>query len=526
MKKAIALSIVLILLIGTISIAAKTQREVWVPSPGITCGVTSDEIMFNKAIHSGQARLYKLDSIGDRYYLGVTEEQRTDGGSNGKKHTSNLTYYSLLETDDSFIVLGVAGVSNEYYWDGLEGVMDISELIDTAYYTDQGYEAPYYIINPHDKYTYTDWEEYIDYIFIGSNGSIARISDWCDYGQARYPMIYENKLYTGKNKYYSNSRSYYYYLSDGTTKAVARTIIAIKNNDVVTVKADSYVEAASVTSENGYRIFSDGMSGNTTGESSVKDWWFHYLDNKFSDGRYASGHWVGMGSGLYEVWYDIYSEDGTLLSTGASGFATYASSSFYTSELRAFVINDTKLILALADLDNSWFNEYYRASVVTENDAGIVEVPMPLGKKTILPPNNTDTVPANNSVDFTAEDLTLGFNIKNNIIGTDKFNPDLRGQINTIRLDGIVIVAKEGYTSGKQNVGVTLEAFDEYDYTFGNAPVRLYSNGQYFCWYCVAPEKLEEGTYNVSFSIGDLTVCAVVKVIIPPGNDSAATVVF
>lgn len=715
MKKVMAFLLVVILIVGAIPTMAKTQREVWVPSPGITCGVTSDEIMFNKAVHSGDARLYKLSSVGERYYLGVIEEQVTDGGSNGKKKTSYLTYYSLLETEDSFIILGKTGVNNEYLWDGLEGVRNISGYIDTEYYTDKGYEAPYYIINPHNKYTYSKWDEYIDYIFIGSNGGIAKISDWCDYGQARYPMIFENKLYTGQNMYYSDERGYYFYLSDGTTKATQRRIVGIKNGAMVNIASPASVAADSITTANGYKKYSDGMSGDTlcetyysfsddsgrffkynytyssthkayvcnvkvyqningvmtvvsegefsTGMTSkptdtpttidsidetaytsigmspplfkigngyilkngkcagflsdeigtnyklcvyngriaivrntiddnyiyyknesgtykywqrinylnftdngielsedidlvvgahdnldgyyssyssfvscgafssvsaatLKKWWTHYLDNKFSDGRYVAGHWVGMGNSMYEIWYDIYDKDGTLISTGPSGFSTTASSSLYVSALRAFVINDTKIILALATVSNSWFNEYYRAAVVTENDDGIVEVPQPLGKKNILTSEDADTTPIDEVVDFAADDLPLAFNIKENVVGTDKFNPDLREQVNTIRLDGVVIVTKEGYISGKQNTGVTLDTFDEYDYTFGDSPVRIYTNGQYLCWYCSEPENLKEGTYNVSYSIGDITICGVVKVIAPPTNDSATTVVF
>lgn len=715
MKKVIALCLILIIIIGTFPVMAKTQREVWVPSPGITCGVTSDEIMFNKAVHSGYARLYKLDAVGERYYLGVIEEQVTDGGSNGKKKTSYLTYYSLLETDDSFIILGKTGVNNEYYWNGYEGVANISDSIDTEYYTSKGYEAPYYIINPHDKYTYSQWDEYIDYIFIGSNGGIAKISDWCDYGQARFPMIFENKLYTGKNKYYQSERAYFYYLSDGTTKATQRRIIGIKNNAIVDVASPASVAAADITSANGYKTFSDGMSGNmsyetyyalpdssgrffkysfpydsSTGKyncnikvckdvngtmttisektfstdftskpgdiantidgldentylslgmsmplvkignayilkngqivyidssvvtdsfkfciynnriaivrnmingsyhsiidtdgvskyaqrinyldftnngvtlsenidlvvgayeglngyyssyssfvsctafasmtaSALKDWWKHYLDNKFSDGRYASAHWTGMGNSLYEIWYDIYDKDGTLLTTGASSFSTYASSTLYTLPTKVFVINDSKMIIALESLSTTWYNEYYRAAIVTENDEGIIEVPQPLGKKNILTPDSADTEPTEDVIDFAAEELELGFNIKENVLGTDKFNPELREQINTIRLDSIVIVAEAGYISGKQNTGVTLASFDEYDYSFGNSAVRFYSNGQYLCWYCDETENLKEGTYNINYPIGDLTVCAIVKVITPPSNDSYTTVVF
>ena len=108
MRKIIALVLALIFIAGIIPAMAKTEREVWVPSPYITSGVTNDEIMVNKAIHMGGARLYKLDSIGDKYYLAVLEEKFSDGGTNGNRKHSYLTYYSLLETDNNFIILGKA----------------------------------------------------------------------------------------------------------------------------------------------------------------------------------------------------------------------------------------------------------------------------------------------------------------------------------------------------------------------------------------------------------------------------------
>ena len=143
MKKTVALLLVLIFIMGTLPAIASTKREVWVPSPGFTCGLTDKEIMFNKAVHAGLGRIYRLSAIGEKYCLGVLEEQVTDGGSNGTKDTSFLTYYSLIETDDGFIILGEASVSNEYYWNGYEGVVNISDQIDTEYYTSRGYEAPY-----------------------------------------------------------------------------------------------------------------------------------------------------------------------------------------------------------------------------------------------------------------------------------------------------------------------------------------------------------------------------------------------
>ena len=229
---------------------------------------------------------------------------------------------------------------------------------------------------------------------------------------------------------------------------------------------------------------------------------------------------------MYEIWYDVYDKDGNLISTGPSGFSTTASSSLSISELRAFAINDTKIILALATVSNSWFNEYYRASVVTENDDGIVEVPQPLGKKNLVVPEDTDTEPVNEIIDFTTENLELGFNIKTNKIDTDKFTPEVREMVKTIHLNDLVIVAKEGARQGKYRVGISLPSYNKYDYSFGDEPIYFYTNGATLNWRCTNPEKLEEGIYNQLYVIDGKYVYITVKVIESPDNNSATTVVF
>ena len=258
----------------------------------------------------------------------------------------------------------------------------------------------------------------------------------------------------------------------------------------------------------------------------ITEWWKHCFTKYFPDGRYASGHWLGLGNSIYEIWYDIYSADGTLLATGPTGFTALASSPLYTSGIQVYAINNTKIIMCVSSLETTWHREFYRSSVATENDEGIIEVPMPIGKKNIVSPDNADTTPAKEVVDFAADNLELGFNVKNNVLETDNFTPELREQINTIRLDSIIFLTNEEYISGKQNTGITLDEFDEYDFDFGDTSVRFYSNGQYLCWYCDEPYRLNKGTYNVTYRVGDITVCPAIKVIAPPTNNSTTTVVF
>ena len=714
MKKVTALLLVVILFLGTVPVMADTKREIWVPMPSVTCGITEEEVSVNKAIHMGVARLYKLDSIGDKYYLAVLERKFSDGGTNANRDHSELYYYSLLETEDSFMVLGHAFLYNEYVQDSLEEVVDISADIDIAYYESQGYEAPIYIVNANGKYTCSSWDEANEYVIIGSNGGITDICGFSGDGNVKTPYVYGNKFYTGQTRYLSSGSTYFYYLSDGRTKATVMNVCGLKNGALVTISSTK-IATADVTEENGYICYPDeGYTGNvkvdkkykiseendlylsyetyenastgvyecsltvnkiingeitfvnkktfstektssvtytprlikgldknqyasenmempiaslgkvlitengniyeftssaysnksycvyngmlsyitnyadnnyiryadengtnqywqrintlnlskgkvtvsedidiivgahdnldgyyssyktfvacstiaTAKASSLLEWWPHYLDSKFSDGRYISGHWVANEAGSYEIWYDIYDENDVKISTGPSGYSIGASGQRYCPKVRFFVINDTKVLLTTDDLEYDVIEEYYRAAVVTENDEGIVEIPMPIGKKNITPPDSADTTPTEDVVDFAAENLELGFNVKENVLDTENLTPELREQVNTIRLDSIVILNNKDYVSGKQNTGVTLETFDEYDDSFGNTPVRFYSNGQYLCWYCDQPEKLKEGIYNINYQVGQLTICGVVKVIAPPTNNSATTVVF
>ena len=521
MKRITALLLILILIMGTLPVMAEVQREIWVTSPGITCGVTSDDVMLNKAIHMGVARFYKLSSIGPNYYLAVAEEKISDGGINANRDHSYLTYYSVLETEDSYIILGKVETCNEYVQDGLEEVLDISGEIDVNYYKNSGCEAPYYIANPRRKYTCSSWEEFNEYIIIGSNGGIACISDGNDSSEARTPYIYGRKFYTGVDRYVSKDRTYFYYLSDGKTKAFTMNLVGIKNNTLTTISS-SKIATSSVTEENGYiKYYDDEYTGNMTYSSKG-----YHLDNKFSDGRYAKGHWVNNG-GNYEIWYDIYSASGILLSTGATGFSTNESS-LYKSVIRAFVINDTKIIMCVDNLSNSWINEYYRAAVVTENEDGIIEVPRPIGKKNIVAPGSSETIPVSSTVDFASDDLALGFNIKENIIGTNKLTSGLREQVNSIRLDPITIVIKEGSVRGKWNTGISLPSYNNHDYSYssGDTSVYFHSNGSTFNWSCSNPEKLIPGTYHKMYYVDGKSFYVKVNIIAPPSNDSETTVVF
>ena len=246
----------------------------------------------------------------------------------------------------------------------------------------------------------------------------------------------------------------------------------------------------------------------------------------FTDGRYVSTDWMGMGSGLAEIWYKIYNSNDTLRATGPTGYSTYFSSSFDRYELLNFAINNTKFIACLRDVGNNFVKEYYRVAVVSESEDGEVSGKVEIGEKSITPPSGSDTEVVQSTIDFTQSELPIGYNIKNNVIGSGKLDADLREQVNAIRLNDIVILKKTGYVSGEQNTGITLSSYSTYDYSLGSSYVRFYSNGQYFRWYCNYPENLTVGVYDKSFTVGDKKVYVTVKVIQPPTNSGSTTVVF
>lgn len=151
---------------------------------------------------------------------------------------------------------------------------------------------------------------------------------------------------------------------------------------------------------------------------------------------------------------------------------------------------------------------------------------MEIGEKTITPPSGSDTEVVQDKINLGDSELPLGYNIKDNVIDSGKLDAILRDQVNSVRLNDIVLLTKEGYQSGEQNTGVTLSEYSSYDYSFGSSYIRLYTNGQYFRWYCYNPEELTPGTYSKAFVIGDKTVYVTFKIVDPPTNEGSTTVVF
>jgi len=233
-----------------------------------------------------------------------------------------------------------------------------------------------------------------------------------------------------------------------------------------------------------------------------------------------------MGNSMYEIWYTIYNPDNSVRATGPTGYSTTSSSVFDTMDLIAFAVNNSKFMVSINDVDRDWSKEYYRIAVAAESETGEITGGGSLGTKNITPPDDTDTEPVQPSIDFEQNDLPLGYNIRSNIIGSDKLDSGLRQQINAIRLNDVVILKKSGYISGFQNTGITLSSYSNYDYGLGSTYIRFYNSGQNFSWYCYYPEQLTAGTYNKTFYVGDKTIYVTVKVVAPPSNTGVTSITF
>lgn len=390
--------------------------------------------------------------------------------------------------------------------------------LNESYYTNKGYQVPSVLVG--------------SYCVILRDGTIGKISlDTTKYSSYWYVGTYNNKLAIIRSR--TNGSTNYHVNEETGSSCYWQMINEISFNASGTMSMTNDLELPIKSSanpgQNGY--FSsystwNGPNFTTLGTASVKGWWGRGLTNVFPDGRYVEPSWMSMGGGLYELWYNIYNTDGTRRATGPTGYSGNFGSSFDTYDLVAYAFNNSKFIVGLAPIGRSFMKEYYRVAVVEESETGEISSKTELGKKNITPPSNADTEVVQPSIDFGENDLPIGYNIKDNVIDSGKLELDLREQVNTIRLNDIVIIATDTYQSGIQNTGVTLDYYSTYDYALGSSYVRFYSNGQNFQWYCYNPEKLQSGTYNKTFYIGDKQICVTIKVVQPPQNNGSTTVVF
>ena len=437
-----------------------------------------------------------LDSTDNKYYYYA--KISVYKSNNGNMSLVKTTTVPAKNTSSTYTIQSITG-------------------LDESYYTSKGLPIPSVALG--------------HYVMIARDGTVHGLGlDTSTYYNYVYPCTYNGRFsvirsYNGTSTIYKkdpSNNSYYYW------QVINEVIFDSSGNKTLGTDVELRIQSSAHTGQVGYftsySSFTTGYS--TLSVSSVKAWFGRTLTNKFPDGRYVTASWMGMGDGLYELWYNIYNPDGTLRATGPSGYSGYFGSVFNTYDLITYAVNNSKFLVCLGDIGNSFLKEYYRYAVVEETDTGEIVSKVELGEKNITPPNTSDTEVVQSKIDFGSTDLPLGYNIKDNVIDSGKLDALLRDQVNSVRLNDIVILAKEGYQSGEQNTGVTLSSYSSYDYSFGSSYVRLYTNGQYFRWYCYYPEDLTPGTYSKTLTIGDKTIYVTFKVVQPPTNEGSTTVVF
>ena len=402
------------------------------------------------------------------------------------------------------------------------------------------------IINELDQ-TYYKNSSTTPSVLIGKYGVILKNGTVCPLkldANKYYDDYYDFCIYNGRfavNRF--RTKSGYDYRADpdstSTTKYYWQNVNYINFNTQgrVTLSSDMSFKISSTPPENLKGYYTSRSSSNfkgsvftTASEAGVQEWWGRQKTNIFPDGRYVEMEWMGIGSGSYELWYNIYNPNGTLRSTGPTGYSrsfgtTWIEDSPYYHTL-CIAINNSKFVVALASLEKNWSVEYYRVAVVAESETGEVGSNVELGEKDIIPPDDADTEVIQSTIDFGENELPIGFNIKDNVVDSNNLETDLREQVNAIRLNDIVILMNDNYQSGVLNTGVSLNTFSQYDYSMGSTYIRVYSNGQNFCWYCNSPGSLKEGEYNKTYYIGNKTIYVKFIVIKPPSNDGSTTVVF
>lgn len=391
--------------------------------------------------------------------------------------------------------------------------MDITNFygINTKWYSDNEYSVP--VLDIGNKY------------IVSNTGEIYHISLESKYKSWNY-ALYNGRLVIIRNQ---DNNTYISERIDGTSiYKQALNYVNLKNGNF-SISDDLLLEQ--VTGGNAgqdgfYYSMSkfEKCSTFTSGKyASVKEWWGRFEDNVFDDGRTVECDWRSVG-GYYEMWYTITDANGRECAMGPTGYTARESVAEY--DCFCVAIGNSKFIAGVLDVHSKVANEYYRASVVKENGDGNVVPSVGLGNKTLAPPKDADTVPVQSVIDFGQDNLPIGYNIRDNVVTTNKLDSNVREKINTIRLNDIVIVKNTDAISGIQNAGTTLTNYDTQDSSIGDVPIRIYTNGQNFCWYCSNAQKLNSGTYNKYYTIGDTVVYVTFKIVNAPDNSGATTVVF
>lgn len=466
----------------------------------------------------GQSNFNKISGSTDKFFT-VDNVPRLDT-------STNITYYDVVVSsyrvsNYTMTLLGQKRFTTANTYPYGFTTYDLGDL-DRTYYSSKSSLVPRHIIN--GKY------------IIFEDGTISaldpeRINSSTYVNGGWNYCVYNNRIAIVRDRNGSNviykkdpANNYYYYWQEVNYTYFNGTTMCLESD------IELPIYSGPNTGQNGYyKNYNSYVAPtlNTVAVAGVTDWLMKDRAKTFPDGRRVEVRWNGIGNNIYELWYDIYNADGTRRATGPTGYSTQFGSVFDTYAIDAIVINNSKFIAYINQIDHGFMREYYRVAVAEENTGGeVISGGGSVGTKKILPPNTTDTEPVQSTIDFAQDNLPLGYNIKSNVVGSAKLDVNLRQQVNTIRLNDIVILKKSGYISGSHNAGVGLSSYSNYDYGFGSDYIRFYSNGQNFQWYCYNPENLTAGTYNKIFYIDDKTIYVTIKVIVPPNNNGVTTVTF
>ena len=461
-----------------------------------------------------------------------------------ENEVSSMNFYKIPYTEDLYALISYPCIYNEseqkYYYDDRIDIYrcengnvkkinskfidvkrddnkayKVTEIggIDENFYESEGKPVP--AMNIGDRYIITD------------TGEIAELSLDDSIYYYYNLALYNGRLVVIRNKNYT---SYINFTENGTSVSKqAINYINFESNGTILLDEDIYLELVSGGNpgqDGFYYPISSYTACSTFKEMSkqnVKDWWGGFKGNVFDDGRTVTGEWIYSGN-YYELWYKVTKADGTICAHGPTGYMV--SSSKAEKELCCIAIGDSKFIVCYKDIVSDFAKEYYRVAIVNETADGNVTSSASIGNKTLTPPANTDTIPVQSVIDFGKEQLPIGYNIKDNVVSSEKLDSTVREQINAIRLNDIVIVKNTETASGTQNTGTTLNAFEEYETSVGDAPIIIYSNGQNFCWYCSEVDALTPGVYNKNYTVGDRVIYVTYKIVEAPDNDGVTTVVF
>ncbi|MCR4718156.1 MAG: hypothetical protein K5768_00825 [Firmicutes bacterium] len=462
------------------------------------------------------------------------------------KDSNDRTYYSMMPSEERYFTIRQLGnynaeiglfKQNGNYVEKLKTIelytpdcysinnnyFSYVDNLDKNYYRNQGYSVPCLLIKNNNKnYIITDTGTVG---FLNLDTSIYYSTSYFQFATYNGKLVivrctnrssYITSTDENGNSIYCQALNYVTVKPDGTVELGEDIILPTPTTAVPNEGQNGYYYS--------YTSFKQCTDINAVQKIRTEQYFKRKKTNVFPDGRVASGSWRSNGAN-YEFWYYIYLPDGRLCATGPTGF--YADSDAYNYDPFIIVENDSKFVVGNTKPIDDHIREFYRVASIQNTDTGEATlVGATVGRKNISSEIATDTEPVQSIIDFSKDDLPIGFNVRDNVIDADNFTVETREQFNSIRLSDIVILKNGKQQSGTQNTGITLDEFNIASSDFGNANIRFYTNGQNFGWTASDTTNLNAGIYNKYFVIGDKTVYVTVKIVDVPDNSGTTTVVF